>query len=222
MNFKVLKSLLDKKGRLEHGLFILEGEKVIRENLDRVKQIYVREDKSVFFPLEVITLSPSKFNEISSLDNPSGVLGVFKIERNKLQGKTLVLDRIQDPGNMGTILRTAVAFGWTKIITLDCVDVYSPKVLRAVSGQIFKLDIQDLCIGELSGLNLNLIVADCKGNQMSYIKDESCALVLGNEGSGVRPEIQKIAKSKVTIPMENDTESLNVAIAGGILMWYYR
>ncbi|MCL2587723.1 MAG: RNA methyltransferase [Firmicutes bacterium] len=212
LSTKVLKSLLTKKGRREYGLFLMEGEKVVLENAGEAVQI-IRQDES-----------PKLFKELSSLENSTGVIGVFKIpsgESAAISSRILVLDRIQDPGNMGTILRTAVAFGWTTVILLDCVDVYSPKVVRAVSGQLFKLDIIDMSFEEIQRLGLNLVVADIKGEEVKRI-DGDVALVLGNEGAGVRQEILDMARKRISIPMEEDVESLNVAIAGGILMCYLR
>lgn len=210
--FKVLKSLIDKKGRRESGLFFVEGEKVVWEDLDKVTRIFLREGKRVFFPegaYEVYELSEKLFNQVSALENSSGVLGVFPIpaQGGKEVGKNrvLVLDRIQDPGNMGTLLRTAAAFGFMDVITLDCVDVYGPKVLRAVSGQIFKLNVMDMSFDEFKTWAVGA--------------EFLCALVLGNEGRGVRSEMYTLDHEVVSVPMQNDVESLNVAVAGGILMF---
>jgi len=210
------KSLLTKKGRREHGLFLIQGNKAINENRHQAIKIITKLD------------NPKLHRELNTLENSQDDIGVFKIPipQTAISASrvTLVLDHIQDPGNMGTILRTAVAFGWTNIITIDCVDVYSPKVIRAISGQIFKLQIHDMPIEEFVKLDLNLVIADTNGELPQNILTGSSvtlALVLGNEGSGVRREIRDLKHKRVTIPMQNDVESLNVAIAGSILMWYY-
>ena len=218
------KSLLTKKGRREHGLFLMQGNKAINENRHLATKIITKLD------------NPKLHRELNTLENSTDDIGVFRMpvsNGRQVVAPTLVLDHIQDPGNMGTILRTAVAFGWTNIITIDCVDVYSPKVIRAISGQIFKLNIDDLTIDEfvihatgVGAAPLQIVIADIDGKAISrgdhWSSVSHIALVLGNEGAGVREEIRNLPHTKVSIPMQNDVESLNVAIAGSILMWYLR
>lgn len=198
---KILKKLLAKKYRQEFSLCILEGEKIIQDNLDKVVKIFETDD-------------------LQNLQTYAGRVAVAKIPQPTAPTTPfLVLDRIQDPGNMGTILRTALAFGFNTVYTIDSVDPYSPKVIRASSGMSLKLNIIATDYQNLPQDTLYYI-ADIAGGKPGPIKDKNFGIVLGNEGQGVSPELFKLPHKVFTIPMEAQCESLNVAVAGGIIMCY--
>ena len=198
---KILKKLLAKKYRQEFSLCILEGEKIINDNMDLVVKI---------FPEDTL----------KNLENYHGRVAVARIPQPTTPTTPfLVLDRIQDPGNMGTLLRTAFAFGFKTIYTIDCVDPYSPKVIRASSGMGLRLNIIDTDYDSLP-TNTLYYLADLGGNNPTPIKETNYGIVLGNEGQGINPIFYQKPHKVVTIPMVADCESLNVAVAGGIIMCY--
>ncbi len=198
---KILRKLLAKKYRQEFSLCILEGEKIIEDNMDLVVKI---------FPEDTL----------QNLENYHGRVAVARIPQpTKPTTPFLVLDRIQDPGNMGTLLRTAFAFGFKTIYTIDCVDPYSPKVIRASSGMGLRLNIIDTDYEHLP-TDCLYYLADLGGKQPTPIKDTNYGIVLGNEGQGINPIFYQKPHQVVTIPMVAGCESLNVAVAGGIIMCY--
>ena len=234
--FKLLKSLSIAKGRAESGLCIIEGEKIIAENLESVSQVFIREgacgpvgiDST---GIEIIHLSPKLYDEISTLENCPGIMATSKIPpTNPVSYPLLVLDSIHDPGNMGTLLRTALAFGFRTVVCIFCVGVYSQKVIRSAMGAQFKLNtltinhegfLESAKTGELR--DATFVMADLDGKPPDEIKPlvkgKKLALVLGNEGNGIDPQIKSLGEKVVTIPMTSDTDSLNVGVAGGILMY---
>lgn len=198
---KILKKLLAKKYRQEFSLCILEGEKIINDNLDKIVKIF-------------------ETDELKNLQTYEGRVAVAKIPTPTTPTTPfLVLDHIQDPGNMGTILRTALAFGFKTIYTLDCVDPYSPKVIRASSGMALQLNIIDT---DFAGLPKDALyyLADINGGKPTPIKEQNFGIVLGNEGQGISPEMYHLPHKVFTIPMDAGCESLNVAVAGAIIMCY--
>lgn len=139
----------------------------------------------------------------------------------------LVLDNLQDPGNMGTVFRSAEAAGASGILMSgDCVDVYNPKVIRSTMGAIFRLPFyraDDLrgAVGDLKAAGLRVYAAHLEGRRTYDGEDyrRGCAFLIGNEGNGLRPEIAECADCRIRIPMEGGTESLNAAVAASILMF---
>jgi len=224
--FKALRALTTKKGRQGQGLCIIEGEKAIFENLGSVDQIFIREDKDVtpnLKDMEPVILSKKLFAQITDLETCPGILATVEIpSKSEISFPFLVLDRLQDPGNMGTILRTAAAFGYQTIFVIDCVDVWSQKVLRAGMGNQFKLNIMETDYTSLEKQtgDARLFIADMGGSDSVYgLEDHNYGLVLGNEGQGVSETIKELPHTILSIPMENKVESLNVAVAGAILMY---
>lgn len=227
--FKTLKSLKDKKGRRENKLCIVEGTKIIFENLSIVEDVFVREDFQItpnIAGFEPIILSKELFSKITELETSQGILATVAVMDGDIAPiKFLVLDNIQDPGNMGTILRTAKAFGFNSVIAINCVDVYDQKVIRASMGIQFTLGIKnmthDAFAEYMRGLEHEpiLYVADMGGAFNVDIHNPYYGLVLGSEGKGISDEILKLPNTKiVTIPMVKGVESLNVGVAGGIIM----
>lgn len=239
----LIKSLHLKKFRNQHQLFLVEGEKSIAEFLSsgfELSQLfYVKEltSKMTNFPhkRKHVPISSADFNKISSQKNPSGTLAVFSIppqiglQNLTLENKfTLVLDGVQDPGNLGTIIRIADWFAIDTILcSEDTVSCFNPKVVQATMGSLARIKVYytDLktwlpkfkhiksYAAELNGTSLyaaNLGKANSSGTAEGLI-------ILGNEGHGIRPEISEFVEESITIPKYGDAESLNVAIACALI-----
>ncbi|MFS2185560.1 TrmH family RNA methyltransferase [Mucilaginibacter sp. Mucisp84] len=231
----LLKSLQHKKFRKEHGLFLVEGYKSVVEFVNAAYQVDAIYHTSEIAPkmmnlsrkINFQEISLTDLEKISSLKTPQEVIGLIKIPKwpelnyNLLKNKfSLVLDGVQDPGNMGTIIRTADWFGITDIICSDdTVDVYNPKVVQATMGSLARVNVHygDL-ITIIPEIKLPLFGAMLDGeNIYSTNLGHEGLLAMGNEGNGLRPEIQQLIDKTVTIPRIGYAESLNVAIATAIL-----
>ena len=235
---KWIRNLHSKKFRDSEGYFIAEGEKILaeilefaptsiflivctQESLEKIKQ---RD------PFDIFIASPSEFERVSLLKSPQGILVVLKntlSEANKLDPtkSTLVLDNIQDPGNLGTILRTADWFGINQIYCSEnTVDCFNPRVVQASMGSLFRLIINYGDLTEfLSKQTLPIYGALLEGESCykSKIK-ENAILIIGNEGSGISKEIITKIQHPITIPRTGNGESLNVAVACGVLLSQWR
>lgn len=228
--------------RREEGLFVVEGRRMAEEiPADRLEQAYVTEDflkseegRRLGEQLRAEIVSPEVMEKMSDTKTPQGILALVRMEkrrREELYGRfLLVLESVQDPGNVGTLLRTAEAAGAGGII-LDrgSADPYSPKVLRSTMGAIFRLPfvISENLPDELQKLRrdgYHLLAAHLKGavsyDTASY--PERCAILLGNEGNGLSDTVTALSNERVFIPMEGKTESLNVAVAGALLLYEAR
>jgi len=227
----LLKSLQQKKFRREHGLFIVEGHKSITEFINSaylVEAIYYTPsfDSKVLKLSQKINfceISVTELEKVSSLKTPQDALALVKVpewpilQHEQLKGKfSLVLDGVQDPGNLGTIIRIADWFGIDHIIcSEDTVDVYNPKVVQACMGSLARVKVHYTSLTEfLSKINLPVFGALLDGENI-YSTDfgKEGLIVMGNEGNGLRPEIQKMVNKAITIPRIGKAESLNVAIA---------
>jgi TrmH family RNA methyltransferase len=230
----LLKSLQHKKFRKEHGLFLVEGYKSVIEFVNAAYQVDAIYHTPEIAPkmmnlsrkINFQEISSSDLEKISSLKTPQDVIGLIKIPKwprlnyNLLKNKfSLVLDGVQDPGNMGTIIRTADWFGFTDIICSDdTVDVYNSKVVQATMGSLARVNVHygDL-LTILPEIKLPLFGAMLDGeNIYSTNFGNEGLLAMGNEGNGLRPEIQALINKKVMIPRIGHAESLNVAIATAI------
>lgn len=212
--------LLEKKYRDKSSLFLVEGFHLVEEA--RISGLLVEtftSDDNVQGTL----VSKDVIKKLSSTDSPQPIVGVVKKPSVKpLGNKVLVLDNVQDPGNVGTLLRTAIAFGFDSVIAKGA-DVYSPKVVRASQGAIFKINViqtQEV-IDYFEGYSVVGALLDKQAVTYYELKvPEKLMLVLGNEGQGISENVISKLDSKVYIPIE--FESLNVAVAGGILMNEYK
>ncbi len=227
---KKIASLKDKKGRREHGLYIVEGVKMVTEAIkygQDISYIVVSQKADFTFQTsaEILTVTEQVFSYLSDETTPQGVLAVVKIpdlSLKKPSGNAIILDGIQDPGNMGTIIRTATACGYSDIYLLSCVDPYSPKAVRAsMSGIYFvnaiKCEVEDIK-NLLSGYEI--IVADFGGkNLFDYKPSSNFAIVIGNEGNGVSQAVKSMADTVLTIPMDSKIESLNASVACALMMY---
>lgn len=176
---------------------------------------------------EVLQVTPAIMQKISSVKSPEGIIAEFpfpKMLSLDKKRKIVALDRVRDPGNLGTLLRTALALGWDGVFLLpECADPFNEKALRASKGATFFLPIQQGSWDNLSELSKNnhlpIFVADSKGvNIQIQQKNPACILLLGNEADGVKiPDT--ITHTTISIPMGEEMNSLNVAAAGAILMY---
>lgn len=226
---KNIKKLNDKKYRDMTGLFLIEGEHLVIEAYKNncLKILIVEENYDFKLNLETIITTTNVLKYISKLDHPPKVMGVcYKRDIKRVGDKVLILDNVQDPGNLGTIIRSAVAFDIdTIILGADCVDLYNPKVLRATQGLIFGIDIttENLydIISNLQQKGYKILVTNLNGgNDIKTIeKNNKFAIIVGNEGQGVKKEIIDLSDESIYIKMNSKCESLNVGVATGIILY---
>ncbi len=232
LQVKYIQSLGQKKIRDEEGVFIAEGPKIINELLTQgpvLLQLFATEEWLLQQPEAIKATAHSvthnELERLSHLSAPNQVLGIFKkpswpTATNKT-GFTLVLDGIQDPGNMGTIIRIADWFGIQHILcSQDCADAFAPKVVQSTMGGIVRVQIN---YGSLTDLLLNqplpIFAAALNGQPLTDIKPvKKGYLVIGNESKGIRENIMQLCTHKITIPGRGGAESLNAAVATGIIV----
>ncbi|WP_026775714.1 RNA methyltransferase [Polaribacter sp. Hel_I_88] len=228
---KLITSLSQKKYRQKNGLFIAEGIKVVNEFLNssfQVDMLLATDDfETTISSDKIVRISEKDLQKISNLKSPNKVLGLFKIPDEKpLQEKGLivVLDAINDPGNLGTIIRLCDWFGVTQLIcSKDTVDCYNQKVVQASMGSLTRISIKYIELESyLQETNLPTFIADMNGeNVYSSTLPKEAILVMGNEANGVCEELKTLIKNKISIPRfgeTQETESLNVATATAILL----
>ena len=225
---KYVKKLNDKKYRDEFNEFIIEGEHLVQEayKCGLLKEIVLLEGFSIDINVPYIEVTDSIMKYISNLDTPCNILGICKKKNDKLTGnRLLLLDDIQDPGNMGTIIRSCVAFNMdTIVLSKGCVDIYNPKVLRATQGMIFNVNIitEDLYefIKNIKGEYKILGTDVNNGKNLKDIeKVEKFAIIMGNEGKGVKSNLLDLCDEYIHIYMNENCESLNVAVATSIILY---
>ncbi|TAH00933.1 MAG: RNA methyltransferase [Sphingobacteriales bacterium] len=232
LQVKYIQSLGQKKIRDEEGVFIAEGPKIINELLTQgpvLLQLFATEEWLLQQPEAIKAtahlVTHNELERLSHLSAPNQVLGIFKkpswpTATNKT-GFTLVLDGIQDPGNMGTIIRIADWFGIQHILcSQDCADAFAPKVVQSTMGGIVRVQIN---YGSLTDLLLNqplpIFAAALNGQPLTDIKPvKQGYLVIGNESKGIRENIMQLCTHKITIPGRGGAESLNAAVAAGIIV----
>ncbi len=221
---KEYSKLQSKKYRDETGLFIVEGTHLVEEALKKTQAVEIYSlDESY------TQVSESVMKKLSSLNTPPQVLAICKkLEEKEINGNILILDNLQDPGNLGTIIRSAVAFNIdTIIVSKDSVDFYNVKTLRASEGMVFNINIvvRDLSvvIPELISIGYKVFTTNVeKGTNLDLIDiPENYAIVMGNEGNGVRKDIAELCNEAIYIPMNDTCESLNVAIATSIILYEF-
>ncbi len=208
--------------RKESKTLLLIGEKMIREFPFPIQCILSEEPVDIRAQ-ESHRVTRSILEKISGFKNFDGILAEVAIpEEQNIDDKNfiLVLDQIQDPGNLGTILRCALALGWEGVVaTPGTADFFNDKTLRASQGAIFRLPFAYKTPGEIAAWDRTLWVADAKGKDLKEATFQGpLALVLSNEGQGVSPWAKKQGK-RISIPLQNNVESLNVATAGAILLY---
>jgi RNA methyltransferase, TrmH family len=226
-------SLQSVKGRAELGVFLVEGEHLVDEAIKTgwAKKLLIREGYDNPYPnLDSVHLSTPVFKKVSQLDSLGWIMAECALPpAYSLSGsRFLVADRIQDPGNLGTILRIAVAFGFDQVVcSPDCVDLTNDKVIRSTQGAIFHVpvvrgDLEKLLPAlRAQGITLYATAASGELSLSELPPHDQVALVLGNEGAGVSPQVMALADHRLRIEM-SAFESLNVAIAAGIVAHHFR
>ena len=209
---------------IEH-LFLVEGTHLVEEALNKgiVKEIITLEDRQYDVP--TYTVNENIMSRLSDMVSPPNIIAVCNyIIPDDIFGNVLVLDHIQDPGNLGTMIRSAVAFNFNTIImSKDTVDHYNDKVIRSSEGMIFKVNIikDDLfSIIELLKKKEYIIAGtDVRmGKNVQYLKGKKCAVLIGNEGAGLSIELKELCDYFVNIKMTPNCESLNASVAASIIM----
>lgn len=239
-----------KKYRQQQGLFLVEGLKIIEEALDsnwQIKEIFIEKNfLHKLAPEKLVQLTERSekvylvkediLTKISDVQTAQGIVATVYSSTQQLEeeifgskaGLVLALETIQDPGNLGTLIRTAVATGVQAIILLDnCADIYSPKVVRGSMGAIFRIPIitleREAMVSKLKKMGYRLVVTSLQNAQNVYeiSLPEKMALVLGNEAQGISEFCLQASDLKIVLPQIGKIESLNVAIAGSVLMYEY-
>lgn len=238
--YKECQKLGQKKYRDKEGKYLIEGPNLLEEALlNGAETEYILFDEMKDFNMDtevpVYKTDHKLFEKLSQTETSQGLLAVVKkpdysssLESIMKAGKNIVvLDRLQDPGNIGTIIRTAEGAGYSAVVVLKgTADIYSPKTIRAAAGSVFRIPIIHVQDNrELRSLadrfGKHLLVTSLQGDSYYYDINlkENVALVIGNEGNGVSDELIEMADIKVKIPMSGRLESLNASVAAGILMY---
>ena len=229
---KELASLKEKKGRRRTGTFLVEGHKMVREavasGMDVVRLILREDYAGETYGLPAVRLGRDAFAAVCDEKTPQGIAAEVVIPERSVQppqGRCLLLDGLQDPANVGAIIRTAVAAGYEDVYLAGCADPFSPKSVRAsMSGVFFARIMQGTQEEILSAIaGMSVIAADMGGEDVfSYVAPEKFCLAVGSEGSGLSALVRGRADVTVRIPMDARTESLNAAVSAGILMYALR
>ena len=229
-HIKELNKLKEKKYRDQTNTFMIEGEHLVYEAIKKelVKEIIVLEGEDFYSDSVKITyVSKEVMKKLSSMDSYPNVIGICtKKEEEQIKGNALILDDLQDPGNLGTMIRSAVAFNIdTIVLSPRTVDLYNQKVIRSTQGMLFHINIivKDLeeIIKELKQNNYKIYgtkVDNGKNVKEINIKDKY-ALVIGNEGNGMSEKVSNLCDEYLYIKMNTRVESLNAAVAASILMY---
>lgn len=228
---KEIASLKDKKFRKKSKKYVVEGFKMVNEAVLLGKKIDViigTEDglsRVKTADLPVVTVSEQVFKFISDAVTPQGVLAVISEDEISLKSPEkpcILLDRLQDPGNLGTIIRTACAVGVKDVYLLDCCDPYSPKTVRSSMSGIFSVNLYFITDSDLEKIfaQTPLIVADMDGeNVFTFNPPKKWCLVVGNEANGVSKQVKNLAKNVVKIPMSKNSESLNAGVSLAVTLY---
>lgn len=226
---KDIKKLHIKKYRDKKNLFLVEGSHLVLEayKTGLLKELFLEENE--LLPLDVMTsyMTNNVKNYLSELDNPTNIIGVCEKKEGIIEGKRIVyLDCIQDPGNLGTIIRSCVAFNIdTLVLSKDCVDLYNSKVIRATQGLLFHLNI---VIENIENFVPNLKQNGYKiygtkvthGKNLKDIeKNEKFVIIMGNEGNGIGEVASELCDEFIYIKMNEKCESLNVGVATSIILY---
>lgn len=226
------KSLSDKKFRQKYGLYKVESLKMIEEAIKSevdIEDIIVSEESKYLTLFEnPFVIAKELFSELTDMVNSDGLIGIIKIPEfgeDLFSEKLLCLDEIKDPGNMGTIIRSAEAFGFTEILLMPgCVDIYNPKTLRASMGSIYRINIKQTNKDEVLKLKENSYkIISSSLDKSQDIKDINInykyILVIGSESHGISRFFQELSDIFIKIPMQGEVESLNAGVASSILMY---
>ncbi len=224
---KKIRKLSERKWRYAYGEYVAEGKRWVDDAKrlcpENVAAVVCSDDAPCDFADAVI--DRTLFDSLSDTKNSQGVLAVMRMPAPAdrfASDHCLFLDRVRDPGNMGTVLRTACAAGYTDIVLHDCVDVFNPKVVRScmtgILGVRFHYDTPPSVLHE-KGYTLVAAVLGGEDAFCARLPRQKICLVIGNEAEGIRDSIARQCDRRITIPMESSMESLNAAVSAGILMY---
>jgi TrmH family RNA methyltransferase len=232
---KWVRSLQQKKFRNESGCFVVEGRKGVEEGLKsdfKIHSVYTTDADWANADADSMLVPMREMEQMSSLNSPSPYLAVFHSSDNNIEWdrsrSVMVLDGIADPGNMGTIIRTAEWFGIETILcTPDCVELYNPKVVQATMGSVFRMRVIALSDEEmardLKAGDYYIIAADLKGSSIyKFDFKQKLAIIIGSESHGVRPAMRSMVDEVVTIPGNGRAESLNASVAATVFLSQWR
>lgn len=238
--FKEIKKLKEKKHRIKSNKYLIEGLRFVEEaikskvSIDSIifTESFKEKNPDLFLKINenirLIQMNKALLKQLCSTENPQGIVGVINMQNKELKSGELVVlvDKIQDPGNMGTIIRTAHAAGAAGIVmTKGTVDIYNDKTLRSTMGSIFYIPIvEDDSLDFVKSLKkegYKLVVSSLQGKNNFFEENlqGKVMIAVGNEGNGVSDEVYDIADIKVKIPMPGEAESLNVAVATSIMIY---
>ncbi|MBE5741273.1 MAG: RNA methyltransferase [Clostridiales bacterium] len=223
-----IKNLKDKKYRRDNGLFLVEGDKFCRDLLiTDVEIIYtITNDHALTGFPNTCVVSDKMLASLATTKTNQSIICVCRTRVFPIHsiGNALILDNLQDPGNVGTLIRSARAFGFSDIYLVDCADVYSEKVIRSSAGLVMSSRVHICDYGTIhknkEKIAENFIVADMFGTRLDkiHLPKSRLAVIIGNEGNGVGEEMRSIANITISIPMASGVESLNAGVAGSIIM----
>ncbi|EHA1005348.1 RNA methyltransferase [Clostridium perfringens] len=238
--FKEIKKLKEKKHRIKSNKYLIEGLRFVEEaikskvSIDSIifTESFKEKNPDLFLKIneniKLIQMNEALLKQLCSTENPQGIVGVINMQNKELKSGELVVlvDKVQDPGNMGTIIRTAHAAGAAGIVmTKGTVDIYNDKTLRSTMGSIFYIPIvEDNSLDFVKSLKkegYKLVVSSLQGKNNFFEENlqGKVMIAVGNEGNGVSDELYDIADIKVKIPMPGEAESLNVAVATSIMIY---
>ncbi|MDK0737335.1 RNA methyltransferase [Clostridium perfringens] len=238
--FKEIKKLKEKKHRIKSNKYLIEGLRFVEEaikskvSIDSIifTESFKEKNPDLFLKIneniKLIQMNEALLKQLCSTENPQGIVGVINMQNKELKSGDLVVlvDKVQDPGNMGTIIRTAHAAGAAGIVmTKGTVDIYNDKTLRSTMGSIFYIPIvEDDSLDFVKSLKkegYKLVVSSLQGKNNFFEENlqGKVMIAVGNEGNGVSDEVYDIADIKVKIPMPGEAESLNVAVATSIMIY---
>ena len=229
---KELKKLETKKHRDLSGKFLVETEHLVKEAFESgfLEEVLVLENSGFSLDIKTSTVNETVLKYLSNMPSPSKVIGICHKKEEELKGdKILILDDIQDPGNIGTIIRSSVAFDVdTIVLSTGCADIYSDKVIRASQGMLFKINIirKDLTIviEELQKQSYKILGTKVTNGKNIEIleKTDKFSIIMGNEGNGVSKEILDLCDDYIYIDISDKCESLNVGVATSIILYELR
>lgn len=235
--------LAAKKYRDMYGQYLIEGEKVIEDALKagiKLVTVIAKQEYDLHprrFSCPCVLTDAKLFSQLAQTTNSQGILAVAEkqiLSRNEFcrkirekSGNVVLLDRLQDPGNIGTIIRTADAAGYSGIMTIKgTADLFSPKIVRAAAGSLFRMPVfsaedskEAVSILEEEGKTILATGFDTDLYYYDVDMKQNTGLIIGNEGNGISEDLMKKAHRIIKIPMDGDIDSLNAAVAAGILMY---
>lgn len=223
---KNLRKLQNKKERKIQGVFVVETEKLIQEAVScgyEIEELYFTCDVAPFEAKHKYKISEDVMKSVSSLSSASKVLAVVRyINKPPGKEKFLVLENIQDPSNVGAIIRTAFGAGFNTVYCIDSADAYECKALRSSMGAIFHINLINSSIEEIKQISgVELVCASMEGENIYKQKHfgNNVGVVIGNEGNGVSENLKSLCSRVVSIPMQQGLESLNASISAGLIMY---